>query len=236
MNQLRTVGDTFMYSLQSFFAFLPSLLGAALLLIVGWFVAKLVAKLVEKGLHTIGFERAVDRSGIRDFVRRSGSTRSTSYIVGQLGKWFTFLIFVQGAASILGMPQLTNIINSIILFIPNLIVAIAIVVVAALIANFLSGLVRASLSEMGINNPGILATITRYAVIGFGVFAALDHLGVATTVVNTLFIAFVGSIALAVALAFGLGGREVAGRIAESWYESGKNTMSQVRDRKKDAA
>jgi hypothetical protein len=228
MNQLQTIGNTFMYSLQAFFLFLPTLLGAALVLVLGWFVAKMVARLVEKGLHSIGFENAANRSGIGRFVRRSGSSRSTSQIVAQLAKWFIFLIFVQGAANLLAMPQLTNIINSIMLFIPNLLVGVAILVVASLVADFISGVVRASLSEAGMEHSELLARIAGYAVIAFGVIAALNQIGIATTVVNTLFIGLVGSIALAAGLAFGLGGRDVAARITASWYEEGKRAAGRV--------
>jgi len=228
MNQVQTIGNTFMYSLQTFFQFLPTLLGAILLLAIGWFVARMVAKLVERGLHSLGFERAAERSGIGQFVRRSGSTRTTSQIVAQLAKWFTFLIFVQGAANILAMPQLTGIINSIVLFIPRLLVGIAIIIVASLVANFVSGVVRASMLETGVENPELLANLARYAVIAFGLIAALDHIGIARTVVNTLFIGLVGSISLAVGLAFGLGGREVAASITSSLYDKGKRTASQL--------
>jgi hypothetical protein len=222
MSQIQTVGDTFMYSLQNFFAFLPTLLGAIILLIVGWFVAKLVGTLVSKGLRAVGFERAADRSGIGRFVSRSGSRRTTSDIVALLAKWFTFLIFVQGAANILAMPQLTTIINSIILFIPSLIVAVAIIVIASVAAEFLAGLVRASLSESGFGNPELMAAITKYAVLGFGIIAAINQVGIATIVVNTLLIGFVASIALAVGLAFGLGGKDTAANITSSWYEKGR--------------
>lgn len=172
MNQVRSIGDTMMLSLQNFFAFLPSLVGAILLLIIGWIAAGLLAKLIEKGLNAVGFERAVHHSGIGQFIERSGSRWTTSKLLAQLVKWFIFLIFVQAAANVLQMPQLTQIMNSIVLFIPNLIVAVAIIVLGSVLAKFVSGLVRASVSEMGVGNPQVLATLTNYAIIGFAVIAA----------------------------------------------------------------
>jgi len=240
MNNIRTIGDTFIYAFQSFFQYLPTLVGALLVLVIGWYVAKLVARLVEKGLSVIGFERAAGRSGVGRFVRETGSTRTTSQIVATLAKWFTFLIFVQGAANILAMPQITNIINSIVLFIPKLLVALVILVAASLIADFVSGLVRGSLTEAGLANPELLAKLAGYAVLAFGAIAALDQIGIAKTVVDTLLIGLVGSISLAVGLAFGLGGRDVAKDITSSWYESGKKVVKNVGpipiDRKRDAA
>lgn len=225
--QIRTTSDavwlSFTNALNSFATFLPALIGALIVLIIGWVISGFLARLIEKGLRAVGLERAVHHSGINDFVVRSGTAWTTSKLIAELIKWFIRLIFIQAAANILGMPQITAIINSIILFIPNIVVAMVIIVIGALIAKFLSGLVRGSVSEMGVGNPNLLATLTRYAVIGFAVIAAINQLGIAAVVVNTLFIGFVGAIALAVGLAFGLGGRDVAAKITESWYESGKN-------------
>jgi len=231
MNQVTSFGEAISHSFTSFFAFLPALLGAILLLLLGWIVASLIGRLVEKALRAIGFERAVAETGIGDVVQRSGTRTTASRIVGQLSKWFLFLIFVQAAANILQMPQLTAIINSIVLFIPNIVVALAIIVVGALVAKFLAGLVRGTVSRMGAANPNLLATLTNYAVIGFAVIAALNQLGIATVVVNTLFIGLVGSVALAVGLAFGLGGRDVASEVTRSWYEKGREVTDRPAER-----
>jgi hypothetical protein len=171
-----------------FVSFLPALIGAAIILIIGWFVAGLLARLIERALKAIGFESAVERSGIGDFIRRSGTRLSTSGVIATLVKYFIFLIFVQAAANVLGIPQLTEIINRIILFIPNVVIAMAIIVVGSLIARFLSGLVRSSVSELGVGSPNLLATLTQYIVIGFSVIAAIDQLGIAATLINTLLI------------------------------------------------
>jgi len=225
--QIRTTSDavwlSFNNALNSFMTFLPALIGALIVLVIGWVISGFLARLIEKGLRVIGLERAVHHSGLNDFIVRSGTAWTTSKLIAELIKWFIRLIFIQAAANILGMPQITAIINSIILFIPNIVVAMVIIVIGALIAKFLSGLVRGSVSEMGVGNPNLLATLTRYAVIGFAVIAAINQLGIAAVVVNTLFIGLVGAIALAVGLAFGLGGRDVAAKITESWYQSGRN-------------
>lgn len=231
MNGLRSVSDTMLASLQSFFAFLPTLLGAVLILIVGWLIAGVVARLIEKGLTAVGFERAVHHSGIGQFVERSGAHWTTSRLIGQLAKWFVFLLFVQAAANVLNMPQLTQIMNQIILFIPNVIVAVAIVVVGSLAAKFLSGLTRSAVSEMGVGSPDVLAKLVNVAVIGFAGVAALNQLGVATVVVNTLFIGLVSAAALALGLSFGLGGRDVAGKITQSWYDAGQDAASRFKGR-----
>lgn len=232
---IRDTGDavwhSFLNSLNTFMSFLPALLGALIILIIGWVVSGFLARLIVKALNMVGFERAVQSSGISDFIKRSGTRWTTSQLIAELIKWFIRLIFIQAAANILRMPQLTTIINSIVLFIPNLVVALVIVVIGSLIAKFLSGAVRASVSEMGVGSPNLLATLTQYAVIGFAVIAAANQIGVAAVVVNTLFIGFVAAIALAVGLALGLGGREVGAQITQSLYESSQRMADQARQR-----
>lgn len=235
MNQLKDMGEAMWYSftqaLSAFMRFLPALLGAFVVLIAGWFIAGFVARWIERGLRAIGLERAVERSGIGHFIEQSGTRWTMSGIIAALIKWSIFLIFIQAAASLLGMAQITSIINSIILFIPNLIVALAIIVIGSLIAKFLAGLVRGSLSQMEAPNSGLFAKLTQYAVIGFSIVAAFNELGIAQTVVNTLLIGLIGSLALALGLAFGLGGREVAAQITRSWYDKGAGIADKIKQR-----
>ena len=143
-------------------------------------------------------------------------------------KWFIRLVAIQAAAQILGMERISEIINAILLWLPNLVVALAIIVIGALIAGFVAGIVRASTSEMGMGNPDLLGGIARYAIIGFAVVAAIDQLGIAATIVNTLFIMTIGALALAFGLAFGLGGQQVAAQMTQSWYVRGQEASRKV--------
>lgn len=215
-------------ALQNFLGFLPQLVGALIILVIGWFVAGLLAGLVERALKVVGFERAAQSTGIAGFIQRSGSGWTASRIVAEIVKWFIRLIALQAAASVLGMPQVTEIINSILLFLPNLVVALVIVVIGALIANFVAGIVRGATGEMGFGNADLLASIARYAILVFAVIAAVNQVGIAATVVNTLFIGAVAAIAAAFALAFGLGGREVAAQITQGWYAQGREASEKV--------
>ncbi len=232
---VRDTSEAGLYSLYNainrFISFLPALIGALLILVIGWFISGLIANLIERGLKAVGLESAVERSGIGEFVHRSGTKMTTSGIIAALIKYSIFLIFVQAAANVLGIPQITDITNSIILYIPNVIVAIAIIVIGTFIAQFLSGLVRSSVSELGVGNPNLLAKLTQYAVVGFSIIAAINQLGIAATVVNTLFFGLVGAIALAVGLAFGLGGREVAAEITQKWYDSSQSMVDAAKQR-----
>jgi hypothetical protein len=225
-------GDAVMVSvtdaLRNFLGFLPQLLGALIVLILGWIIAGLVAGLVERGLKAVGFERAAESTGITGFVQRSGSNWTVSRILAEIVKWFIRLIAIQAAASILGMAQITGIVNSILLWLPNLVVALAIIVIGALIANFVAGLVRGATSQMGFANPDLLSAIARYAILVFVIVAAVDQLGIAETIVNTVFIGAVAAVALALGLAFGLGGQETAGQITQGWYTRGQEASQKI--------
>jgi hypothetical protein len=215
-------------ALQNFLGFLPALVGAILILVIGWILAGLLASLVERVLKTVGFERAASTTGISSFVARSGSTWTASAIVAEIVKWFIRLIAIQAAASILGLDQISQIINAILLWLPNLVVAIAIIVIGALIARFVAGLVRGTTGQMGFTNSDLLGSVAHYAILVFAVIAAVDQLGIAETVVNTLFTGLVGTVVIALGLAFGLGGQQTAARITEGWYESGRQAGRKV--------
>lgn len=215
-------------ALQNLLGFLPALIGAIIVLILGWIISGILAGLVERALKAVGFERAAQSSGLANFIQQAGSGWTASKVVAEIVKWFIRLIAIQAAASILGLTQISDAINAVLLWLPNLVVAIVIIVVAALIANFVAGIVRGSAAEMGFSAPDLLGNIARYAILVFAAVAAVNHLGIAETVVNTLFIGAVGAVALAAGLAFGLGGRDVAARITEGWYTSGQQASQRV--------
>jgi len=222
----------------SFMQFLPSLLGGLLILIVGWFIAKLVGRVVERVLRALHVEKALASSRFGGVLSQRTPETSISRIVGQLAKWFIFLIFIQAAANVLGMPQVTTIINSILLFLPHLVVALAILVVGTLAASFVATLVETSVGRMNVGNPRVFSMITRYAILGFSAIAAVNQLGIATNLINILFAGLVGSLALALGLAFGLGGREVASRITHDWYDrtSSSSRLRAVPNKDRDTA
>jgi hypothetical protein len=239
METVENWGDAVLVSateaMQNLLGFLPALIGAILILIIGWIIAGILAGLIEKGLKAVGFEKAAQSTGIAGFIENAGSGWTASKLVAEIVKWFIRLIAIQAAASILGLTQISQVINAILLWLPNLVVAIVIIVIGALIANFVAGIVRGSAAEMGFSTPNLLANITRYAIIGFAAVAAFNQLGIAPTVVNTLFIGLVATLVLAFGLAFGLGGQQTAAQITQGWYEKGRQTTPRIAEKVKQA-
>jgi len=224
-------------ALVTFLSFLPAIIGAIIILVVGWLLAGFIGRLVTMFLDRIGFERAAQRTGISNFIARTGARDTrVAWLIGELVKWFIRLIFLEAAAEAVHLTAVTAVLNQIVLFIPNLIVALIVLMVGALIARFVGDLVRGSSSEMGFANPNLLASIARVAIIAFAVIVAVNQIGVAATLVNTLFMGIVFAMALAAGLAFGLGGRDTAARMWQSWYTRGQEMAPRLEQAAETAA
>jgi hypothetical protein len=207
---------------------IPRIIGFAVILIVGWIIASALAAAVAAILRTVKFNELAHRAGISGFVQKMGMHTDAAGFLATLVKWFVRLIVLVTAFDALGLPAVSQVLQQILLWLPNLIVALVVLVIAGLAATALSNLVRGATAESGLGNPNLLATIARVAVWAFAIVIAVDQIGIATTIVNTLFMATVGSVAVAFALAFGLGGRETAGQIVQSWYQSRQQVASRL--------
>jgi len=237
MPTIHNFTEAVLVSVTGFFLLLPALLGAIILLVVGWILSGLVARLVGTLLKRIGFETMAQRTGVTGFITMTGARdASASRIIAELVKWLIRLIFIEMAAEALHISAITTLINSIVFFIPSLIVALVVVMVGFLIASFVGNVVRGSAAEMGFRNPNLLAGAARAVIIGLAVLMALSQIGIAATLVNALFIAFVGALALALGLAFGLGGREVASQMWQQWYATGRGAATRLEQKAADGA
>src|ERR687897_928879 len=191
--------------LDAFFAFVPQLIGATVILIVGYVVARI--------LKAVGFDGWMERGGIKQFFDRAQTRETPATVLGKLAFWFVFIIAITMAADALGIRQVSAVLGQLIAYIPSIIAAILILVLAALLANFLSGIVR------GATGSDVLASIARYAIIVYAAFAALTELGIAVQLTAPTFLILLGAAALAAAVAFGWGGRDVAKDIIERYYD-----------------
>ena len=215
-------------ALIMFVGAIPRLIGFALILLVGWFVAGLIGAAVNKLLDAVHFDDLAQRSGISGFMQKAGVKTPASDTMGLIVRWFVRLIALIVAFDALGLPAVSQVLQQFLLWIPNLVVALVILIIAGLIASALSNVVRGAAGQAGLGNPNLLASITSAAIWGFAVIVAVNQLGVATTLVNTLFMGLVGALALALGLAFGLGGRETAAEIVRAWYQSSREAAPKL--------
>jgi hypothetical protein len=209
---------SFTTALSLFLGAIPRIIGFIVILVIGWFIAGLLAAAVATLLRAVRFNDLAQSSGFSGFVRNMGVRTDPAGLLANIVKWFVRLIVLVVAFDALGLPAVSEVLQQFLLWIPNLIVAVVVLVIAGLAANALGNLIRGSTAQAGFTNPDLLATVARVAVWGFGIVVAVNQIGVAQTLVNTLFMGFVGALALAAGLAFGLGGRETAAQILEGWY------------------
>ena len=218
--------------LNTFLEYIPQLIGAIVILIVGYIVARVLQALVARVLRAIGFDRWMEHGGIKQFFDRAQTRETPATVLGILVFWFVFIIAITMAADALGIQQVSQVLGQLVAYIPSIIAAILILVLAALLANFLAGIVR------GTTGSALLANIARYAIIVYAAFAAITELGIAVQLTAPTFLIILGAAALAAAIAFGWGGRDVAKEIVENAYhrrhevtsDSGRSTTESRTD------
>lgn len=203
-------------ALNTFLSAIPRIIGFAVVLVVGWIIASLLARGVDALLHAVKFNDLARRSGFADFVHKMGVKDDPAGVIASIVKWFVRLIALVVAFDTLGLPAVSNVLQQLLLWLPNLVVALVVLVIGGLAANALSQLVRGASAEAGFTNPNMLAAVTKVAVWGFAIVVAVNQLGIATTLINTLLIGLVGAFSIAFGLAFGLGGRERAAQLIDT--------------------
>jgi hypothetical protein len=227
-------GDSLRASLTNalaiFFAAIPRIIAFLVIVLIGWFIAGLLARGTAALLRAMNFNDVARRSGFSDFVQSMGVRTDAASAIATVVRWFVRLIALVVAFDALGLPAVSDVLRQLLLWLPNLVVALVVLVLGGLAATALSRLVRGVTAQAGFNNPDLIATIARGAVWAFAIVVAVNQLGIATTLINTLFIGVIGAVALALGLSFGLGGRDMAARVVERWGASGPEGARKMAD------
>jgi hypothetical protein len=212
------------------FSAIPKIIGFAVIVIAGWFIASLIERGLAAILRSIRFNDLATRAGLTDFVQKMGMNNDASGLIGLVVKWFIRLIALVVAFDALGLPAVSEVLRQLLLWLPNVVVAMVVLVIGGLAARALSNVVRGAAAEAGLSNTNFLAKTSAIIVWAFAIVVAVNQLGIATELVNTLFMAVVGAIALGMGLAFGLGGRETAGEILRKWYSKAQEKSGQMKE------
>ncbi|WP_069804513.1 mechanosensitive ion channel family protein [Thermogemmatispora onikobensis] len=217
MPVVNNIGQAFLTSLANalnlVLTFIPKFLGFLVILLIGWLIASVLRRTVVFILRRIGFERLGARIGLARLEQNTGMRFDVVAILGTIVYWFIFLIFLVPAVDALGLSTVSNILNELIAYIPNVFVAVLVLFLGLLAASVVGDIVRGLMATTRVGNPALFASIARYALIGFAGLIALEQLQIAPSLLNILFTAVVGGTALAFGLAFGLGGQEAARRL-----------------------
>ena len=228
MNIITAVVTSFAAALALLFTFIPKLIGFLVILLIGWIVATAISKAVTFLLRKVGFDRLSQRIGLDRMSQGAGISLDAAGILGKVVYWFIFLIFLVPAVDTLGITAVSNILSQIIAYIPNVFVAILVLLIGMFAATVAADVVRGAAGGARLGNPNIFANIVRYAIIGFVALIALEQLGIAPALLNILFTAVVGAAALAAGLAFGLGGQDTARKYLDRTESAASTAATQI--------
>ncbi|MGH7524545.1 MAG: mechanosensitive ion channel family protein [Gemmatimonadales bacterium] len=215
MNELM---DRLQTGFQQLWAVVPALAAAAVILLLGYFVARTVEKWTDRTLKRLDFNKVAEAGGLREAVDRTGGGLDPVHAVGKLLFWLIMLIVILLASAALGLDSINRMFGIMLGFIPTLIAAIVIVILGIVVGEFVRGLILASAGTM--EGVPILANVAKGSVVIIAVFMALQQLGVAAELITAAFTLVLGAVALAVGLAFGLGNTTLAGEVTRRWYQA----------------
>lgn len=222
MNPSEQIIDPGRAIIAKFLGFVPNLVAAFLILLGGYFLAKLCRLLAIKLFEVTRFDIAAEKAGIDEVLAKAEIKQTPAELMGGLVYWIVILMVFMVAINALGLEVASQLLNEVLLYIPRVVAAILIFVLGLFLANLLSGIVKVSASNAGFAQAETLGTISRIAIIILAVAMSLDQLGVATRIVVAAFSILFGAICLALALAFGLGCRDLAGKFIEDQIEKSR--------------
>lgn len=215
MDQVNLVLDTVRTYLVEIGRFLPRLTGALIVLVLGWLIAKVVLWAIVNGLKLVRFNVLAEKAGVDDFLKRGGSRKTTIDVLGILGYWLVILITLLTAFNTLGLGVVAELLRRVVLFVPNVIVAVLIIAIGLYFARLLAESVITYGKNVGLEDAETLGRITRYAIMTFVVILSLAQMDIGGEILKNAFYILFGAVCLALALAFGLGGQKWAGEVLE---------------------
>lgn len=215
LQQFNVVVDSLRSFLTQLGGYLPRLLGALIILSVGWVVARWIRSRVAKVLRAVRFDEVSKKSGIDEVLRQGGVSLTMNGVIAGLIYWLIMLITLLAAIDSLGLAVASDVLNQVVLYLPNVVVAVLILIFGALFGNLIRGIVGTYLVNAQVGGAKVISAIAHYAILIFAASVALVQLGIGRELVTSAFQIAFGALCLALALAFGLGGRDWASRQIE---------------------
>jgi hypothetical protein len=221
------ISDSLQQGLDSMFGFIPNLIGFLVILIVGYFVARIVKAVVSKLLDKARLDEHLHSGQTGEYVEKVSPGASPSRLIASVVFWFIFLFVLSAAIGALQIPAVTAFMNQVLAYLPNVIVAVLIFVIAGVVAAAVAGLVAKTMGDTPTGK--VVASVVPALVMGIAIFMILNQLKIAPEIVQITYTALIGALALGLALAFGLGGREVAAEMLRGAYQKGQEQKGQVK-------
>jgi small-conductance mechanosensitive channel len=227
---IQSWGGAFNESLMNlwygFISFVPSLLGAIILFIIGWVVGSIIGKAISQVINALKVDKLFESAGASDLMNRAGLKLNVGGFIGGLVKWFIIVVFLMASLQIMGLTQVNDFLREAVLFyLPKVIIASLVLVIATVISGAMQKIVESSAKAAGVRGANMIGSVTRYAIWIFAFIIALSELGIATAFMQILFTGFVAALAIALGLSFGLGGKEAASRTVDKFSKDMSSHM-----------
>jgi hypothetical protein len=222
------VSDSLQKALDGLFGFIPNLIGFFVILVVGYFVAKLVKGVVSKAMENLGVDKTLKESEAGEYVERISPGASPAKLVGAVAFWFIFVFVLSAAVGALRIPAVTTFMNEVLAYLPNVVVAVLIFVVAAAVSGAVAGLAHKTMGDTPTGK--IIRSAAPVFVMGIAAFMILTQLQIAKEIVTITYAALMATAVLGLGLAFGLGGRQVAADMLQTAYDKGRDRKDDVKE------
>ncbi|HQX44003.1 MAG: hypothetical protein IPP06_11380 [Saprospiraceae bacterium] len=220
MNLLDDIQNSFYNLMQSFIMYIPSLINALLILLVGWVIAKIIQWVILRLSHAMGIDNLAKKSGVHRFLEKRGVKNGFSGILSRICFWAIMLIVLVNFFNHLGLELVSDLLNQLLLFIPNVLISCVLIIIGFYLAEFVSSLVFSSLEESNFENPDLIGKLVFYSIAFFTVAIALTQMGIGETIITNIVSIFFGTIGLALAISFGIGGKSWAEEIIKRYFYS----------------
>jgi len=200
---------------QGFLSFIPVLLGAIIVFVIGWFVSVGVGKLITEILKRVKFNQIFEKGGWKSALEKAEIKVDPSGFIGAIIKWILVIVFLLAAVEILGLIQFAGFLKSVLAYLPNVIVASLIFVVTVILVDIVEKIVRAAVESIKVGYGAMVSAVIKWSIWVFALLAILHQLGIAKPFMETLFTGLVAMLVISLGIAFGLGGKEVAAEILQ---------------------
>lgn len=215
-NLVDALGGSIIATWQGVIDFVPELIGAVIVFAIGWLVAVLIEKIVESIFRSLKVDSLLRTAGLEEVMKRTGHPLNSGLFVGALIKWFVIVVFLVASFDILGLTQVNEFLQGVVLgYLPQVIIAVLVLMVAVVIADAMQKIVAASARAAHVKSAHLLGVVTKWAIWIFAILTALITLNVAAYLIQMIVTAVFAGVALGLGLAFGLGGKDYASRMIE---------------------
>lgn len=208
--------------LSRFFVFLPSFLAAIIIFLFGLILGKWLKALVVKILGAVKLDQGLRKAGLDSYLNKAEIRGKIEVFFGELIRWLIILVFSMAAVNILGLTTVSNVLNSLLSYIPRIISAVLVLTIGVLLGGLIEKLIKGAVSQVHVRISRMLAKIASYLVVIVSALAAVNELGIAQSLINTLFVGVVATLALGIGLAIGLGAKELVAKMLMDWYSAEK--------------